>query len=353
MDQVRLDERLLDIRPDIVGSALLKWDPEAFGAALKDGGPLRTAVNAALPTIGAEHLVSALSAHPEALVAVVAARPDVLADPGVWKVSQLDVATLFESLEVPREQVDGLVAAMIRANRRDGANMVAQRFGVRPILHGLGMCVGDVGREDMGPWSRAVAERPGDLAACLKDGAVPDRRIAILLLPYLDPDAVPNDVGEDPWFTAIYNSKPTTDVAGEDLLAAFLFCRGMSWRTKMPARLLHLSVQRLHEAIAANRISQDAWRLAERHLPWIAPWREWGPCERVRRAVVDRFLDRDLPPQEFGTLVNDGPLWTRLIDIMAESSRGRRYLDRVRKSLRDGPEEWWRERARVIERKVR
>ena len=68
---------------------------------------------------------------------------------------------------------------------------------------------------------------------------------------------------------------------------------------------------------------------------------------------MDTFLDRDLPPIEFGTVVDNGKLWWKLVILAAESSRGRRYLDKVRKALRDGRESWWAERANLIDRKVK
>ncbi|HEY6521322.1 MAG TPA: hypothetical protein VIZ19_18410 [Roseiarcus sp.] len=64
-----------------------------------------------------------------------------------------------------------------------------------------------------------------------------------------------------------------------------------------------------------------AWFLVERRLPWISPWREWDRCARLRRAIVDQFLDRDLPLEEFGTAVDDDKLWSK-VEIASNSSRG-------------------------------
>jgi len=68
---------------------------------------------------------------------------------------------------------------------------------------------------------------------------------------------VPEEAGEDPWVTAVHYSKVTSDVEGEDMLAALLFCRGMGWRSRSAGRLLFLSVQRLSKAPAANRLSKE------------------------------------------------------------------------------------------------
>lgn len=116
--------------------------------------------------------------------------------------------------------------------------------------------------------------------------------------------------------------------------------------------IFYFSVQRLHEAIAADRLSGEGWRIAKQRLPYSSVWRDWDHCEKLRHAVVDDFIDRELSPIEFGTVVDDGYLWNELVDLAADSWRGRRYLDKVRRALRDGHEGWWVERAKLIELKV-
>lgn len=103
----------------------------------------------------------------------------------------------------------------------------------------------------------------------------------------------------------------------------------------------------------SGRLTGEAWRIAKQRLPYGSVWREWDQCEKLRHAVVDYFIDRELPPIEFGTVVDDGKLWAQLVDLAADSSRGRRYLDKVRSALRGGHEGWWVERAKLIDRKVK
>ena len=91
------------------------------------------------------------------------------------------------------------------------------------------------------------------------------------------------------------------------------------------------------------------WQLIQRCLPWVLPWREWDRCGRVRQAIVDRFIDSDLEPRQFGTMTDDSALWRDLVDVAAETGRGRRYLGRVRRWLSEDVDERWKERARYIE----
>lgn len=92
--------------------------------------------------------------------------------------------------------------------------------------------------------------------------------------------------------------------------------------------------------------------MTERRLTWVAPWREWDQCERLRRAVVARFIDHELPPLEFGDVVNDDKLWLELVDLAADTWRGSRYLDKVRAALREDGGEGRHARARLIEQRI-
>ena len=107
----------------------------------------------------------------------------------------------------------------------------------------------------------------------------------------MDPDAVPNEYGEDPWLKAMEMSSDSNDVAGEDYLAAFLLNRALGWNSRSIGRLMFFCVQRVHQALAVERLDWNAWNLVQRRLPWASPWKAWDRCGRVRLAVVDKFVD--------------------------------------------------------------
>lgn len=351
-EQVRSDVDLLGIDRALVGGALLRWRPDLLYGGVSDLDPLRGALDAALPLADPERLVDIIAHAPDAMSHILALRPDVLERPSLWRSDSVDHARVIRAVELDPEHAVAVVRSMIIAGRQDSPWLAIERYGVRTVLRGVSAAAMD-GVQAAWSWLRPLAGRADDLAACMAQGDLTFRPLLIGLAGLLDPDAVPNSGGTDPWVTAVEHTRTSGDQAGEDLLAAFLLCRAMGWRSKSPGRLFFLSVQRLHEALAEQRLSEAAWRLADRRLPWVSPWREWDRCERLRRAVVDRFVDHELPPIDFGTVVDDGRLWAMLVDIAADGSRGRRYLHRVRKALRGGSEAWWGERARVIDRIVK
>lgn len=352
LDQVRSDKDLLGLEPTLVGGALLRWRPDLLPVALAHEDPLQRAVDAALPLAKAGELEEVLASVPSAASAVLAARPDILARPSFWTIPSIDAPQLLRSLDLKANLVIPIVASLVEAGREDCASIVVDRFGIVPVVAALSEIDTDEIRS-LEQWLRSIAWKTDALAECMASGALSHRPLLIALAGVVPPDGVPNSVGRDPWVTAVEQTRTSDDVQGEDLLAAFLFVRARGRRSNSPGRLFFLSVQRLHEAMATSRLSNQAWQIASQRLPWGSLFREWDRCEKLRHAVVDDFVDRDLPPIEFGTVVDDGNLWWTFVKLAADSSRGKRYLDRVRKALREGDEAWWHERSRKIENRIR
>lgn len=224
-------------------------------------------------------------------------------------------------------------------------------FGVGPIVIALSNLDTDGIRSRLS-WVQAISYRQNDLAERMADGRLLHRPLLLVLAQFLDPDAIPNSVGVDPWVAAVERTSSSDDVPAEDLLAAFLFSRARGGQSKSAGRLFLLSVQRLHDAMASGRLSSEAWDIAKQRLPYGSVWRDWDQCEKLRHAVVDDFINRELSPIEFGTVVDDDRLWKDLVDLAADSWRGGRYLKKVRNALQVGHHGWWLERAKLIDRKL-
>ena len=352
LQEVRAHRDLLGVRPAIVGQALLRWKPDLLTDGLVEHEALYKAVEAALPEADIEELAALINAVPAAAAMVIAFRGDVLERASFWRTASIDGTRLLQSLDSNNSRAAQIVSALMEAGRDDCSVAVVDNFGIGPVVAALADLDAAAIRSRMG-WVRTIERRVDDLAKVMANGALWQRPLLFTLSQTLDPDAVPNIAGTDPWVTAVERTRVTDDVLGEDLLAAFLFNRARGWRSRSAGKLFFLSVQRLHEALASARLSDEAWRIAKQRLPYGSVWRDWNPCEKLRHAVVDSFIDRDLPPSEFGTVVKDGDLWKSLVDLAADTSRGRRYLDQVRNSLRGSRDGWRNERAKLIDRRIR
>lgn len=351
LGQVRTDRDLLGIDPITVGRALLRWRPELLAEDVGKDDPLHEAIEAAVAEASPGELVDLVETVPGAAATLLPLRQDVLEQASFWRIASIDAHWLITTLKAEQDQAGRIVGALIDAGRDDCSAAVVAHLGIAPVVAALSRLDRARIRSALG-WIRSIVQQTDDLAECMAAGEVWHRPLLITLAEVVDPDAVPNNFGTDPWVTAVERSRTSNDVQGEDLLAACLFARARGWRSRSAGRLFFLSVQRLHEAMASARLTEQAWRVARPKLPHGSIWRDWDQCEKLRHAVVDSFIDRDIPPLEFGSVVNDGRLWGLLVDLAADSSRGRRYLDKVRNALRGG-EAWQADRAKFIDRKLR
>ncbi|MEZ7809330.1 hypothetical protein [Alcaligenes phenolicus] len=348
LQQVRADSNLLGVDPLLVGHALLRWKPELLAVDLPEGDPLYIAINAALPEAGAEELVDLIEAVPSAAMAVLSARPDVLERVSFWRIASPNTPKLINALDVSQDETVRIVSALIAANRDDYSSMIVNRFGITPVVMALSrMDVTEI-RAKL-TWIQTIARRIDDLAEGMARGVIWHRPLLFALTEILAPDAVPNGRGTDPWVTAVEHTKISNDVQAEDLLASFLFTRARGWTSRSAGRLFSLSVERLYEAMSSKRLTDEAWNVAKRRLPRGSIWNEWDECDKLRHAVVATFVDRDLPPIEFGAVVENRNLWMELVHLAAASFAGRRYLNKVRSALRGGGDAWQAERVKIID----
>lgn len=348
LQQVRADRNLLGVDPLLVGHALLRWKPELLAVDLPEGDPLYLAINAALPEAGAEELVDLIEAAPNVTMAVLSARPDVLERVSFWRIASLNTSELINALDVSQDEAVRIVSALMAANRDDYSSVIVKRFGIAPVVIALSrMDVTEI-RSRLA-WIQTIARRIDDLAEGMSRGVIWHRPLLFALTEILSPDAVPNGSGPDPWVTAVERTQTSDDVRGEDQLASFLFTRARGWTSRSAGRLFSLSVQRLHEAMASKRLTEEAWHVAKRRLPRGSIWSEWDECEQLRLAVVATFVDRELPPIEFGAVVDNRNLWMELVSLAAASFAGRRYLNKVRSALRGGGNTWQAERVKIID----
>ncbi|WP_157768424.1 hypothetical protein [Xanthomonas citri] len=351
LQQVRADRDLLGVEPLVLGRALLRWRPELLAENLLEGDPLHKVINAALIEADADELIDLIETVPGTTERVLQIRPDAIEHASFWRIALVDAPKLINALDTSRDGAARIVVALMEAGRDECSAVMVGRFGIDPVVTALSS-LDIAGIRSRLVWVQTIARRFDELAEGMSHGVISHRPLLFALSEILSPDAVPNSVGTDPWVTAVERTKPSDDVRSEDLLASFLFARARGWCSRSAGRLFFLSVQRLHDAMASGRLMDNAWRVAKPRLPTGSIWREWDQCEKLRHAVVDSFIDRRLPPIEFGTVVDNGKLWEELVDLAAHSSAGRRYLDKVRSALRGGGEVWWFERAKIIDRRI-
>jgi hypothetical protein len=129
-------------------------------------------------------------------------------------------------------------------------------------------------------------------------------------------------------------------------VAAYLLRRAFGHTSRSVAELLQHTFEWVHWVVGANRLSEKTWNLLEECLPHPAFWQSWDRCQRLRVAVADLFVERELSPVIFTQLTRDDRLFSAVALEMANSGKGRAYLKHVRFIV---PDDSLETRARIIQ----
>lgn len=320
---VRLGRAVLRRRPDLFASMIGKEDPVGVLA-------VRTVASAA-PT----DLITALTMGSALAAPILSERPELAVEPALWArklgIDEEALAALRSS-HVNRSEI---ITAIFAAGRTDLAQRAVAAVGSLEVLRALAVSVRS-GRlpSDFDRWLDAAAQ-PGAVAELFARPEPLPRQMLAMLARSVGPDDIPNDYGEDPWLTAVRRAEGETSGLEEIHLRALLLARSLGWRSRNQAELAQLGFEPIHRAAAQGTLPEESWRWLDQGLPWSILWFEWDRCQRIRAGVATLFVERDLSPEIFGSLVDDGGLFVAVAEQVARSSRGRIYLKRVRRALNE------------------
>lgn len=331
---------------DQLGFALWRRSPRRLHSALLAGGLLGNAAARAVEEMQPDQIVAGLQANGDIAADIAERRPDLLVQSGFWKIQEVD-DVLAERIS---ERDTGRAAlALLAAGRVGPAATLIGRADPAELVRALES--DDADPDAASAWLITLCRDRNRTAAALASGAIAHLSMVVAIAHLSQPDDVPNAYGEDPWLIALRGASGTLKRSDEDFLAAFLLARALGWQSRSQAKLLQYSYTRVYKAFEEKRFSSDGEKLAKSRLRWSS-WFDWDSCSRLRDTVTGRFVDHDLDPEIFGHLTDDGPLAISLIDEAARTGRGRKYLDRVHKALKNAGEKGVRARANYIAKKL-
>jgi hypothetical protein len=332
---------------DKLGIELWRRSPHRFYAALISGGLLGDAASHALAQMQSEQIVSGLQANGDIAIDIAERRPDIFMQPAFWRIAEVN----DELAERISDKDAGSVArAMLAAGRTGPAATIISRADPAELVRALESDEADP-NAILG-WLITLCRDRNRTAAVLATGQVRRMATIVAVARQTDPDDVPNTFGEDPWLIALRGASGPIGRSDEDFLAAFLLTRALGWESRSQAELLRFSYSRVYKAFQGRSLSRETERLASWRLNW-GTWFDLDNCTRLRETVTSRFVEYNLEPESFGRLADDDPLAISLIDEAARTRRGRKYLERVRESLKDADEKAIKARADYIAKKLK
>ena len=315
--------------------ALMLWehDPRRLLELRVDSrGEVRDAIRAGAAAIPGTAIMDRLSQVEDLAVPLLTLRPATAEVPEFWKHTKL-LPTLAARAGV--ELSKGAVLKAMLLGLREPASIQAAVQAVGPLqaLDCLSHLVASSNIDDQArPWLRILCSDTNAVAQFLAGISAPSRKLLMLLADTLDPEAIPNEVGADPWYLAL-QALAASEGSLPFELQVYGFRRALGRRSRSVEDLLKLTFEPLHVAAESKSFPEDQWQLFESSLPW-APFRqEWDNAIRLRRAAARKCSDLQLHAEGLSQLMRSDQLFLQLLEEIWQLWGGSRYLRSVGDAL--------------------
>ena len=326
-----IDSNQLQLRLPKVAGPLWRASPRPLLTALRNQADEASAWAAeVVKAVPARDLLEDWPGGDVPLRDLLTVRPELLGIPAFWSVANVRSSDDLHGIDLP----DQAIGALLQGMEREAAMRVAvQLLGPLQVLNALQSR------------SRATGWEISELRwvpYCVKDASVVAEFLSRVMAPsvplllefskLMNPDAVPNHYGDDPWYTALLGVRGQAGTL-PDRLAAFAFARSLGRSSRNVAELLQMTFEQLHAAVASSTLEEAHWELIELRLPWVTEGKRWDRGGRLRGAAVGVFMERRLWARAFAWMAASNDVFIDLMEEAASRWGGRRFLKSVEESL--------------------
>lgn len=202
------------------------------------------------------------------LFAITKYNPSLLTAPEIWQESRDRQRELYDFVQQQLQGGELNIAKVVEAMLVAGSDVLAE----------------DVIRHHGSVAVAAVLD-------WLEHSGQPRYETMALFTSLLDPhSASVLKFGTSPWL-------PLARSDGSDLgeqtrirVMAFILALGFNNPDGQAPQLVAEAFQSVHDAAETERLPYASWRLLMYQAPSLTWWREWDKCERLRRALVEKFI---------------------------------------------------------------
>ena len=257
-------------------------------------------------------------------------RPELITERPFWK-DQLLTRAGLQTLIFNRDLANDTVDNIICNDRTELASIVLFILGAAAILQSLNRLLKTSLTDDstLSKWINGAVEDSVSLQSFLLE----ETEIAAILLMRIALELPPDvafDTKLDPWSEAVKKSFGTLRTAESQLLSAYLLRRALGENSLDTGGLLAVSLDEIYFGAMYSNLSHEAWGLVENKLPDLGFIFSWDRCQRIRVAVGDAVIRKNLSAEEFMVLTKDDQLFAELVKIIRRKGRiGKDFLKSV------------------------
>ena len=265
--------------------------------------------------------------RPKFLPGLFRARPDLARSPELWKLGGDRKRELFEAVvgqkELDPSAIHGIVAALLDSDSESFLRRAINLWGKDAVFSVLDWVEAHEGR--MSRTCRdALSNQPDFVMDWIEQTS--NRASASLLAvthvvaPYASRISKRDS---EVWLRTFREVQGTATDAEKDYLASFLLTLAFCNAPPAPLDLIAESYQRVHQAAWEERLSDEAWSIAEPFVPELSWRKNWDWCERLNRGLIAAFIGHGWPSSGLRRITNYYPRnsSTNLMQQIFQSAR--------------------------------
>ena len=293
-----------------------------------------------LDGVGIEDLIKLTKNREEVLYRILKNNLDLATSQKLWEqaptVQVKCVRALAKKVNPKDETWDAIIGAMLDAGSQVAAVEVGKHVGenaVRGILNWL-----DRGHDSLSArWKEVLDSNPIAVVSWLEQANDPKVEIIVLITDMLKPhDRDLQAKGTHPWLPVAAKAR---GLRGNRRVRVMSFLLAFAFNNPQgkPSRIVAESFQVVHDAAEKEKLPGAAWRLLERQVAisdWS--WRDWDKCEKLRRALVGRFIRYNWPLRDFLAAVERKDTLKRVVRYCKTFYQGRYFLKHLVNGIEKG-----------------
>jgi hypothetical protein len=284
--------------------------------------------------------------RPGILNAVIKQKPQLASSPAIWLVNQNSHVEMFRSVmsaPLDASTLEPIVGAVLLSNS-DTVPEHAFEYGDRLVEPALQWLNANASESRLSaPWARYFRSYTDTSIAWLKIHSPTPTVLAALasILPADAPSIMSMDLRTwEPLLHSLDNMNEREAVP----VAAFLFALGLRHCEPLAVEFVRECFATVHDAAdettpypASSSFPYDSWRPIASVAPSLTYWREWDKCERMRAALLDRFISCGWPCGDLLRAVKTSKTLLALFSLSDTTKARKRFLRETAKmALKSG-----------------
>lgn len=221
--------------------------------------------------------------------------PSLLTTPQMWQESTDRQRELYDhvrpQLKSGELNVSNVVQAMLSAGSDVLAEEVIFQHGPTAVTAVLDWIETVPASQLSENWERAMTKWPTAILSWLESSQRPRCETMALLSSLLDPHSEQVlKFGTKLWLPLARANGSELTAKSRIRVMAFLLALGFNNPDACAPELVAEAFQTVHDAATHETLPYASWRLLMHQAPSLTWWGEWDKGERLRRALVDRFI---------------------------------------------------------------